>query len=102
MPTVRFVVVRLLHHFWSNGEGAAVFSLAWFAGDPALAEGEIAEPDSTEATIRRLTRERAPFQRGLATLQAVASEHAKAGNTEEAGQAMLHAAELKKKVDECT
>jgi len=40
---------------------ASVFALAWFTGDTALADDAVAQPDSREATILRLTRERALF-----------------------------------------
>jgi transcriptional regulator with XRE-family HTH domain len=80
----------------------AMFSLAWFTGDTALAKEAVAQPDSTAATVLRLTRERAGFQSGLAAVETMASDYARSGNDEAAGRATMQAATLKEKIDELT
>jgi transcriptional regulator with XRE-family HTH domain len=79
---------------------AALFALAWFTGDTGLAKDSVAKPDSTAAAVLRLTRERAGVQRGLAAVEAMASDYARLGNDEAAGRATIEAATLKEKVDE--
>lgn len=79
----------------------SVFALAWFAGDTVLAEDAVAQPDSTAATILRLTRERAGVQRALAAVETLASDYARSGNDEAAGRATMQAATLKEEVARC-
>jgi transcriptional regulator with XRE-family HTH domain len=46
-----------------------VEALAWFSGDPGLSDHAVEEPNSRQATILRLTRERAELESTLADLR---------------------------------
>jgi transcriptional regulator with XRE-family HTH domain len=80
----------------------AVFALAWFSGDTLLAKEAVSQPDSTAATVLRLTRERVAVQHALARAEALASDYARSGDDEAAGRATMQAANLKERIDELT
>lgn len=78
-----------------------VRGLAWLCGDPALADDEITDPESYNATLLKLIRERATAERDLDLLRRVIADFERRGlHQEHLAENMRTAGRLFERLDE--